>query len=195
MTQASQSWLSTLLADQPLLLDHLADFPEGLIQCVLLPFGRSIWLQGGNAPRLFTRLPPPASDIPATRLIIRGSPGAWLALLGNGDWSGLHSEGDEALREHLAAFLQQPGIDWQALLRPYLGEDLLAALSQSFEQGSQWWQRQRHSLREDVREYLTHELSLFPDRAQANTHREQLQQLAQQLQALQARIGQLENPE
>lgn len=206
MSSHRSNLLFLLLERQPALGETLSRFAGEWVECVVIPFPTRLMIRLEASPSLLRITPtgvarvtsptgetPFEGDLPQPDLRLSGSPGAFLAVLRSGDWSGLAIQGDDTLRQRVHQALRETPFDWPGLLAPYLGEDLVLGVTQWSRSLGRWLDRARDSLLEDAREYLHHEARSVPTRLDQDDRRTLTQALEEAADQLERRIRDLES--
>jgi len=99
--------------------------------------------------------------------------------------------GDEALATEFALIAYRSEVDWQDALSPFLGETLVHKLGELGQRLGLWAGNTKQHLKEDTADYLQEETHVLVSRNQVNSFSQKLENLVDQVDALDEKIGNL----
>jgi ubiquinone biosynthesis protein UbiJ len=160
---------------------------------IVTPFPTRLMVQLANPPQVLKLSPDHEGETPVAQLTVRGTPGAFLAQLRSNDRRGLQLEGDTVLAARLMQAAQELAIDWDRLLAPYLGAELVNGGRQVMRGALSGFNKIKDSLLADASDYLHHEARWLPTRTRLETWLTDTESARQMLDRLEARLRRLEH--
>jgi ubiquinone biosynthesis protein UbiJ len=106
---------------------------------------------------------------------------------------GMQISGDIELAEQFCRILRQVKIDWEEYLAQYTGTLIAGEVGKAINFAGYWRDHITDTLRQDLQTVLQHEKSVLLSREDITRFSSEVSQLAQQLEQLQLRIGNLQN--
>jgi ubiquinone biosynthesis protein UbiJ len=138
-----------------------------------------------------------AADDRAADALVRGTPGNLLSMLTASDASGrlfkgdVTIEGDAELVQRIKAIVDDMDVDWEEALSRLVG-DPVAHQAGNLARGVAGWERTaRHTLWQDLADYLVDEARLVPRREEAAALSNSVDTLRDDLERLEKRVARL----
>ncbi len=100
--------------------------------------------------------------------------------------------GDLGLAQQIQALLSDLHLDWEELLSHYTGDIIAHQLGNAARGLSAWGRRTRHTLEQDISEYLRYETGLLPSRQEVHAFLDEVDTLSADSERLQVRLRHLQ---
>lgn len=129
---------------------------------------------------------------------VRGTPSEFMAFLRNLSEGGsaaaaIEIAGDVGLAQELQTLIRYLEPDWEEYLSQWLGDTPARKLANLIRESSRYLMDARHTLSDDISEYLRYEAEVLPDRTEVDEFNTAVDTLRDDVERLRVRINRLQS--